>query len=417
MAQLPLEGCRVIDFGWVWAGPMLGGLLADLGAEVIRVESRDRPDNLREIGRPISENFVQGCPHPDLKGEDIEQVPMFHNVNRGKLGITLNLKHPEAPGVIKELARVSDVVIENFTPQVLRRVGLGYDDLREVRPDLIMISMAVAGQSGPLSDIRTYAPSLTSLGGLESLVGYPEEPVLGMLTFGYGDPNAAACGAFALLAALYHRHKTGEGQHIDLSQLEAAVCLLGEALLDHTMNGRVAGPQGNRNPFMAPHGIYPCKGEDQWVAVAVETNEDWRTLCRAMEKPDLVGEERFADVYNRLQHWQELDQILAQWTRRHTPYEVMEILQRSGVAAAPVLDIDGLGNDPHFQKRGIRVPCEHPVTGPETLCSNPWNLSDTSPKVRQPAPMLGQHNHYVFGQLLGKSPEEVNRLEKEGVAR
>lgn len=417
MTQLPLEGCRVIDFGWVWAGPMVGGMLADLGAEVIKVESRDRLDNLREIGRPTSENFVLGPPRPDLEGEDTELVPMFHNVNRGKLGIALNLKHPEAPGLVKELVRVSDVVIENFTPKVLPKVGLGYDDLKEIRPDLVMISMAVAGQSGPLSDIRTYAPSLTSLGGMESLVGYPDEPVLGMLTFGYGDPNAAACAAFAVLAALYHRQRTGQGQHIDLSQLEATACLLGEAFLDHAMNGRVAGPQGNYSPRMAPHGNYPCRGEDRWIAIAVETDEEWQALCQIIGEPTLAQEGRFADSCGRLQHSQELDRLLSQWTRRHTPYEAMEILQRAGVAAAPVLDLDGLGEDPHFRERGIRVPCDHPVAGPETLCSNPWDLSETPPQVHGPAPMLGQHNDYVFGRLLGRSPEEINRLVEAGVLR
>ncbi|MBI2876680.1 MAG: CoA transferase [Candidatus Tectomicrobia bacterium] len=415
MAILPLEGYRVIDFGWVWAGPMVGAILADLGAEVIKVESRGRLDNLRSVGRPISRSFVLDPAERELAGEEIELVPMFHNVNRNKLSLSLNLKHPQAPDLVRELVAISDVVLDNFTPQVLDRLGLGYEALRQIRPDLILISMSAAGQSGPLRDIRTYAPALTSLAGLEGLVGYAGGPVLGMLTFGYGDPSAAVWGALAVLAALYQRETSGQGQYIDMSQLEATVCLMGEAILEYELNGRVLGPQGNHRQGMSPHALYPGRGEDRWVAIAVATQEEWQGLCRALEDPAWTREERFADPARRQEHQEALDGRIAEWTRQHTPEEASEILQREGVAATPVLDIEGQQAHPHFQARQLYVNCHHSAAGPETLNALPWKLSEASAEVRRSAPLLGEHNAYILGELLGKTPAEIARLTEEKV--
>lgn len=413
MAILPLEGYRVIDFGWVWAGPMLGAILADLGAEVIKVESRGRLDNLRSLGRPTSPSFVLDPTGRELSGEEIELVPLFHNVNRNKLSLALNLKHPEAPGLVRELVAISDVVLDNFTPRVLDRLGLGYELLRQIRPDLVMISMSAAGQSGPLHDVRTYAPALTSLAGLEGLVGYAGGPVLGMLTFGYGDPSAAIWGALAVLAALYQREVSGQGQYIDMSQLEATVCLMGEAILEHELNGRVLGPMGNHRQGVAPHSIYPCRGEDRWVAVAVATEEEWQGLCRALGNPPWAQGEKFSHPPSRWEHREELDHRVAEWTRQHTPEEATEILQREGVAAAPVLDIEGQRTHPHFQARQLYVSCHHPVAGSETLNALPWKLSETPGGIRRSAPLLGEHNAYILGELLGKAPEETARMVEE----
>lgn len=412
MAQkiYPLQNYRVVDFGWVMAGPILGHLLADMGAEVIKVESRQRLDASRR-GRPL----VGGDVARGDRGEEPELIPLFHNINRGKLGITVDIRHPEGVVLIKELVRCSDVVAENFTPHVLREVGLDYERLRQVKPDLVMLSMSSVGQYGPLRDISTYASSLSSLAGMEGLVGYHGERVLGMMTTGYADPNAAIYGALAVLAALRYRNRTGRGQCIDMSQLEATVTLLGEAVMDYAMNRRVPGPMGNRHPTLAPHGNYPCRGEDKWVSIAVGSHKEWRGLCRALGDAPWAKEERFSDGWGRLRHGEELDHLISAWTINLTHYEATDVLQREGVAAAPVLNIEEQYFDRHFQERQTFVECHHPRVGMETVYGIPWRLSQTPGEVRRHAPLLGEHNRYVFGELLGMSEAEIARLTEQKV--
>lgn len=407
MRPYPLEGYRLIDFGWVYSAPLLSSMLADMGAEVIKVESRKRLDANRRVGRPL----IGGQPLP---GDETELVPLFQQVNRNKLGIGVDLKHPQAATLLRELVRKSDAVVENFTPGVMAKLGLGYEALREVKPDIIMISLSSAGQEGPLAQLRGYGFTLTSLGGLDSVVGYPGEPVLGAAMPNLSDPSAAVHGALLVLAALYHRERTGQGQYIDLSQLESITSLLGEPMMDYTLNGRVAGPQGNQHPTMAPHGIYPCRGEDKWLSIAIGSEEEWQSFCRALGYPPWTQEERFTDSGGRLAHRDELDRMVSQWTRRYSPYEATEILQRAGVAAAPVLSIEEQHQDPHFQAR-VHLRGHHPLLGPQLLFATPWKLSDTPGGLRRPAPLLGQHNEYVFGQLLGLSQDQIAQLAADGV--
>ena len=412
MAQrvYPLQNYRVIDFGWVMAGPILGHLLADMGAEVIKVESRQRLDASRR-GRPlVGADVARGD-----QGEEPELIPLFHNINRGKLGITVDIKHPEGIALVKELVKYSDVVAENYTPHVLREAGLDYECLRQVKPDLVMLSMSSVGQYGPLRDISTYASSLSSLAGMEGLVGYYGERVLGMMTTGYADPNAAVYGALAVLAALRYRNRTGRGQYIDMSQLEATVSLMGEAVMDYAMNRRVPGPTGNRHPTLAPHGNYPCRGGDKWVSIAVGSDEEWRGLCRALGEPPWAYDERFSDGFGRLRHREELDHLISAWTVNLTHYEATEALQREGVAAAPVLNIEEQYFDKHFQERQTFVECHHPRVGMETIYGIPWRLGGTPGEVRRHAPLLGEHNRYVFGELLGIPEPELARLMEQKV--
>ena len=415
MSVLPLSNYRIVDFGTAWAGPMAAQLLADLGAEVIKVESRTRLDGLR-LGRPIVGEDVAGGD----RGLWPELQPVFHGINRNKLGVTLNLKTEEGLELGRQLIARSDVVMNNYSPGVLERLGLHYPELRRLRPDIILVSMPSVGESGPLKDILAYAPIIQALSGLMSLVGYPsagsgqaqdDEPLVGELQAPWSDVVAAMHAALAAVAALRHRNRTGQGQFIEVAQLEATTSMLGEGILEYQMTGRVLGPQGNYDPDFAPHNNYPCAGDDQWVSIAVRTEEEWQSLCRALGNTDWSSDPRFTNKRSRLFNSRELDRLVGNWTRRHSREEITRLLQQHGVAAMPVMNIEDQFTDSHWQAREAYVDIEHPHAGTEWLYGMPWLLSDTPGSVRTPAPLLGQHNEYVFCQLLGMSVKELERLQ------
>lgn len=398
----PLAGVRVIDFGWVWAGGLPGQVLADLGAEVIKVESRKRLDYMRQ-GRP-------------LRGTqpDPEQNPWFHALNRNKLSVTINLANRTGVELARRLILAGDVVIENFTPGFMSRVGLDYLSLHALKPSLVMLSMSGTGQVGPLAGIRTYATIIAALSGMDSLVGYPGERVLGMQQ-PYADANGGVHAVFAILLALWHQRRTGQGQFIDLAQLETSVAVMGEALMETLMTGRVPRTQGNDYPGMAPHGHYPCAGDDAWIAIAVRSDDEWRALCASLGAEGLAGDPRFQTHPGRWHHRRELDPALSAWTRRFGPYELTVRLQRVGIAAAPLLGPAELASDPHFRARAAFVEVEHPVLGKEVVYGAAWKMSRTPAGVRRHAPLLGQDNEDVFGRLLGLTPDEIHRLAREQV--
>jgi benzylsuccinate CoA-transferase BbsF subunit len=401
MEKLPLQGYRVVDFGWVWAGTVLGHILADYGAEVIKVESKRRLDGLR-LGRVFE------------LGTALEINPTFHNLNRNKLSITVDIQQPKGVELLKKLIAKSDIVVENYSPGVMKKRGLDYNSLIKVNPNVIMISMSAAGSYGPLSHVVTYAPVISALSGIDSMVGYENDRPLG-LKHAYADPTASLFGTFAVLGALRYREKTGRGQYIDLSQWEATTYLIGEAIMDYIMNNRVSGTQGNRHSAMAPHGIYPCKGNDQWVSIAVKTEKEWAGFCTAMGNQPWTKDPKFAQKYNRLCNVAELDKRVANWTSKHTDYEATSILQKNGVAAAPALTIDGIFVDPHFNKRRCFVDLEHPVVGGEVIYGLPWKISGTPHKKFRHAPLLGEHNNYVFGKILGLSDKKIMTLTEKKV--
>ena len=400
MANYPLQGYRVVDFSWVWAGPLLGMILADMGAEVIKVETNKRLDSARLT------------PGRSTVGPETDFV--FHSMNRNKLGITVDMSDPRGADLIRELVKVSDVAVENFSPKGLINLGLKYENLSEVNPKLVMISLPAAGQYGPLSNVVTYAPSLGALCGYSSLIGYPEERVLGEQT-PYLDVNSAIHGAFAVMSALYYREQTGKGQYIDMAQIEVGVSIIGEAFMEYFMNGRVMGTNGNRSPVMAPHNNYPCQGEGRWVSIAVRTDEEWKGFCQAIGNPPWTEDGRFSEKHDRLTNRDELDSLVSAWTTGYTDYEVMEILQKAGVAATPCLDLMERFSDPHFEARQVHLQVEHPATGIDVIAGLPFKFSETPCEVRRPAPMLGQHNEYVFGELLHKSKEEIAQLIEDQV--
>ncbi len=403
----PLSGYRVLDFGWVLAGAVPGMILADMGAEVIKVETRQRMDYMR-LGRPITGD------RPDP-----EQNPMFHNVNRGKRSITLNTTHSEAVELARRLAAECDVVIENFSPGVMERLGLDYKILSRDNPRLVMASITSNGQTGPLRDLRAYAPSIGALSGLDSTMGYePAEGENGRplgLKHAYADLCGALHAVFAIASALRQRQRSGRGQHIDISMLRATVATMGAGLMEYELAGRILQPRGNYDPVMAPYGNYPCAVDDEWVSIAVRTEAEWRGLTDAMGNPEWTKEPVFASRYHRLNHRRELDDRLSEWTRQRTAWETTELLQANGVAAFPVLDAEGRLFNPHFQERGLYSDIEHPALGTEPIFNLMWQMSRTPPRIQRHAPLLGEHNREVFCGLLGLAESEVERLEGEQV--
>jgi len=398
----PLDGYRVLDFGWVLAGALPGMVLADMGAEVLKVETRQRMDYMR-LGRPI----IGDEPDP-------EQHPLFHNVNRGKLSIALNTTKPEALDLIKKLVTQCDVVVENFSPGVMDRLGLGYDVLSGIKPEVVMASISSNGQTGPLRDLRAYAPSIGALSGLDSTMGYEGERPLG-LKHAYADIAGALYSVFAIVSALHQKERTGQGQYIDVSMLRATVATMGAGLMEYEMTGRVMSTKGNFDPVMAPYGNYPCQGDDAWVSIAVGTEEEWQGLKLAIGNPAWCVEERFASRYSRLQNRQDLDDNLASWTRERAAGDITELLQANGVAAIPVMGAEDRLFNPHFQERGLYSDIEHPSLGAEPIYNIMWNLDKTPPAIQRHAPLLGEHNHQIFGGLLGMATEEIARLEEDQV--
>ena len=397
-----LSGYRVLDFGWVLAGALPGMILADMGAEVIKVETRQRLDYMR-LGRPI----VGDQPDP-------EQNPMFHNVNRGKLSVTLNISEPDAVELAKRLASRCDVVIENFSPGVMERLGLGYETLRDIKPDIIMASISSTGQEGPLRDLRAYAPSIGSLSGLDSTMGYEGGGPLG-LKHAFGDICGALHAVFAIVSSLYNRNRTGEGRYIDVSMLRATVVTQGVGLMEHALTGRSLQPRGNYDPTMVPYGNYPCAGDDKWVSIAVATEDEWADLLEAMGNPPWAGDDRFRSQYRRQRHRRELDSLLSQWTMQHDADALTDLLQQHGVASAPVLSAEERLFHPHFMERGLYNDIDHPSLGAEPIFNLMWGLSKTPSAVRRHAPLMGEHNREVLCGTLGLSESELAEMEERQV--
>lgn len=403
MQNLPLEGIRVVDFTVVWHGTHLSQWLGVMGAEVIKIETQRHPDVIRAM-------FPKGKERWGLN-LSIE----FAVLNYAKKSIALNMNEPKGMELAREIIKTSDVVTENFGGSIMERWGLGYSDLKKLKPDIIMYSGSGFGRTGPYKDLVAFAVTIEGFCGLSSVAGYSDSGPAMMASRAWNDLVAAQHGVFAILAALHHRSKTGEGQYIDLSMSEAMDCFLAEAVMDYTMNGRVAERTGNRGDNMAPHGCYRCRGEDKWVAIAVSNNEEWKAFCDAIGNPDWTKKEEFRDELSRLRNQDEMDRLIEEWTKNYTDYEAMEILQKAGVMAGASLDMQELMEDPHLNERDFFADMDHPEMGKMRLVGLPWRLSDTPKGNYQHAPLLGEHNDYVFGELLGMSKEEIRRLEEDKV--
>lgn len=402
MSKEALAGVRIMDFTQVWAGDYATQLLAFLGAQVIKIESRRRSDPARSFSITTQQLF-----------EDPDSSPVFHDLNLNKVDITLDLTQSAAIQLVKELVKMGDAVAENFRPGVMDRLGLGYKALAQVKPDLVYLSSSTSGRGGPEQGYIGYAPNFAALGGHAHLTGYPDGPPAALS--GCVDLTSATTAAFILMAALYHRQQTGGGRYIDMSSRETMTVLLGDAILGYAMTGRVPLRQGNRDLIMAPHNCYRCRGEDKWVSIAIGTEEEWQALCRAMGRPELAQDGRFTDAYQRWLHQEELDDFIAAWTDNYTHYEVMKLLQKAGVAATPSLTSEELFQDPHTRARGLFLETHHARMGRRVVMGPPWRFSQCQPPPLRSAPLLGQHNELVFGELLGLPRQEIARLIEERV--
>jgi len=396
MARLPLQGVRVCDFTWVWAGPYTTLLLAMMGAEVIKVESKRRPDTTRRM------------PGPDGAAGS-NQGPAYNTLNTAKKSCTLDLTNPKAAELAKEIIKISDVVAENFSAGTMERFGLGYEDLKELKPDIVFYASSVPGRTGPRRHYAGYAWDSHALSGAASLTGRPDGPPIN-IGANYGDLITGTHGALAILAALHHRDKTGRGQYIDVSMIEVVVDTIPEAAMDYLMNGRVRQRQGNRHDFLAPHGCYRCRGEDKWVAIAISSEKEWRAFCRSIGKPTWTQDAKLADSHSRWLNQDELDELIENWTKDYTHYEVMEILQRVGVAAGPSLNGVELVEDRHLRQRHFLVEMDHAEMGRRPMPGSPWRFLSQPDHDYRAGPCLGEHNDYVFQELLGLSKDEIARL-------
>jgi benzylsuccinate CoA-transferase BbsF subunit len=399
-----LQGIRVLDFSWFGAAPIGTKLLADHGAEVIRVESMTRPDLLRVMGSSHFRDYT-----PDINGSGF-----FNDFNSSKYGITLNLNHPKGLQVAKRLVAISDVVIDSFTRKAMRNWGLYYDDLVQIKPDIIVVNASQQGHTGPHADYLGFGYNLQALSGVNHLTGHPDGYPLGT-SVNYPDFVLPMFVVSAIMSALLYRRRTGTGQHIDLSQYQAMVSVLGPTLMDYMVNGRIQTRTGGRSATAAPHGVYRCQGEDRWCAIAIHTDQEWTALCGVMGHPAWTREERFSTLSGRLQHVDDLDRCLGAWTAQHPPEDIMHMLQEVGVAAGVVQNAqDLLERDPQLRHRGHYHRLNHPVTGATLYMGPAFALSATPARLR-PAPCLGQHNAYVYGQLLGMSEVEIAKYTEEQV--
>jgi benzylsuccinate CoA-transferase BbsF subunit len=351
-----------------------------------------------------------------LLAQHPEQSGGYVNVNAGKRSITIDLTNPEAIPLIKRLVAISDIVVENFSPRVMPKLGLDYETLRQIKPDLIMLSLPGFGAEGPYRDYVSYGPNIMSVSGLTHLTGYPDGPPSGV-TFGYGDYVGGINGVVAILAAVYYRDQTGLGQYVNLAQFEAAVAFLGPAVLETTATGREPNRQGNRHPDAAPHGVYPCAGEDRWCAIAVTSDDQWRIFAGVLGRPELAADARFATLAARKAHEAEIDALIADWTRPQAAEDVMTACQSAGVAAAVAVTIaDLLERDPQIAARGYYEAVDHPHLAGLKIDGATFQLSETPGGYRGAGGgLLGEGNDYVFQDLLGMDEGEIARLMEAGV--
>ena len=412
MRKLPLEGIRVLDSSYVFALPYAGGLLADLGAEVIKVEGPGRPDVTRSGG------LFGSFPENDVGPDWWNRSSTYNVLNRGKLSITLDLTDPRARDLFRELVSVSDVVMENFTPRVMRNWGLDYPALRKIRPDVIMVSNTGYGHGeGPYSAYPAQATTQEATHGHCWITGYPGgAPQRAGASF--VDFLATWTATFAIGAALRYRNRTGRGQWIDVGMYQAGAMFTSEYILDYTANGRLGERTGNRHPFRAPQGCYRTQGVDEWIALSVGSDEQWGAMCELMGQPELAKDPRFSDVLQRRKNHDELDSLIDGWTQAYDRYRLMEMLQSVGIAAGPVFNARDTHLDPHFKARGfleeVTSPEERGI-GTRPLIGRPYRFSKSPLKIKGPAPAFGQHNESVLADLLGVSEEEYRVLEADGI--
>jgi len=410
-----LSGVRIIDLSQIFAGPYATKLLADMGAEVIRIECASRSGRGGALPRlRPGGDFGASFPNGDTGEHSYNRFAYYNEVNRNKCAITIDLSKPRGVEIFKRLIRISDVVVENFSPRVMRNFGLDYTVLKGINPKIIMISISAYGQDGPYRDYVAYGEGIEAMSGISKVTSYRNGPPL-KPGVAYADAAAGLHAAFAIMAALRYRRIKGVGQYIDLSMREALTPLLGEAIIDYAMTRRTPKPTGNRHQRMSPHGCYRTRGEDKWIAIAISSDRAWRALCEAMGYPRWSQDERFAGVSGRISHQDELDKHLNEWTAIQDNIELAKVLQSHGIKAGAVLNAADMVNDPHLKQREFFEKVEHPEAGRHIIPSISWKMSRTPGRIERPAPCFGEHNQYVFGKLLGMNAKDIEELAREGI--
>lgn len=413
----PLAGVRIADFCWMGVGSLATRFLADMGAEVIKIEHMSRIDLMRR--HPIYKNRASGVGQSDMSAS-VDASGMHNNYSRNKLGVSINLRSPAGRAMAEQLIAVSNMVTENFAPGVMENWGFTWERIQELSPNAIYARMSGFGHSGPYESYRSYGPVVQAMSGLSYISGLPGREPSGW-GLSYMDNQAAYYNTNALLMAVFNREMTGEGCEIDVSAVDAGVTLVGPLMLDVSANGRRTRtadfPSGNREMYgnAAPHGVYPAKGEDQWIAIAVETDAQWQALCRTLGVDGWLQDDRFASPEGRARNHDTIDALLAEKTRSEDAYELMHRLQGAGVMAAAAQDAEHLIDmDPQLKAREVFFTLDHPVIGPAQFEGIPIRMSKGGVINWRSAPMMGEDNHYVFRELVGLSAEEYAQAEAEG---
>jgi len=400
-----LTGLRVADFTWSVAGPLTVKLMADHGAEVIHVESSTRPELLRVLP-----------PYRDRQ-PGLNRSAYNACLNNNKYGLSLDMNHPRAKEVLQRLIHWADVVAENFSPGVMAKWGLSYEDLVKIKPEIIMFSTSQMGQTGPRAGIGAYGTQLVSLAGFTHLTGWPDRDPTG--PYGpYTDTTIPHVGVAAIMTALLRQRRTGKGTHIDISQFETALNFISPILLEYAISHRVTTRRGNRSSCGAPHGVYRCQGEDRWCAIAIFSDEEWEKLCRVMGRPELVAVPQFASFQQRRENEDEIDRLISEWTAGQPAEALMNMLQEVGIAAGIAqTGKDLLERDPQLAHRRFFRELEHKEIGKHHYETPPFRLSKTPCELTRPGPCLGEHNEYVCRRILGFSDKEYDDLMADRVLR
>ena len=392
--KLSFDGLKVADFSWVGVGPITAKHLADHGATTVRVETTAPMDILRIAG-PFKDNI----PGPD-------RSQFFGDFNTSKYGVTLDLKNPAGVDLAHRLIAWADLYLESFTPGTVDGLGIGYEKARSLNPSIIMLSTCLMGQTGRAASFAGFGFHAGSIAGFYEVTGWPDLPPDGPWV-AYTDTVAPRFLAATIMAALDHRRRTGEGQYIDGSQLEMSLHFLAPQTIDFRVSGRTVSRDGNRSPTAVPHGAYPCRGDDQWCAIAVENDEQWKALRRAIGNPEWAQDGRFQTVQARLSHQDEIDRNLARWTSSRPPKEVMDLLQLEGVPAGVVQRSSDLLQDPQLAHRGFFRYMDHAEMGNIPYTGHQFRISGHDSGPRSPAPIMGQHNELVLREVLGMSDDEI----------
>jgi benzylsuccinate CoA-transferase BbsF subunit len=394
---LPLEDVKVLSFGTGGVVPDAGKIFGELGADVIKIESKDNLDFMRTIG------------------PDMNNIAGFNEANRNKRSFGVNLRTEKGKELVSRLVKWTDILLENFRGGVMKSLGFDYDNVRKLNPQIIYVSSQGFGSGGPYSDFQAYGPMLSAASGMLSFWAQPDDPYPVGSNSPLPDHMASKHAVIAALAALDYRRRTGKGQHIDMAQTEVAVNLIGEHYLDYTYNHRVARPMGNRSSYAAPHGCYPCKGNDEWCAIAVFTDEEWRRFRQVLGEPAWTRDPKFGGLQNRLKNVEELDQHIREWTSGLDACVVMEVMQAAGLAAGVVQRAPDALADPQLKWLGSMVELDHPVSGKRLYPGVPFRMSGAPPVQSMAAPLLGQHTEEICRELLKMSDEEVQQMVKDDI--